>query len=258
MKIYSFIYPGDKEQFDIAVDRYRAETLNDRDNTYLFDKENGDYSTNVAMRLSKQLGKKPNEIAEELKTELLKLPEIDDIVTAGPGFINFWFKKGELAGIINTVIEQGDQYGHSETGNDVRILEEYVSANPTGPLHCGHARGACWGDSCVRIMKAAGYDVTREYYINDAGSQVLNLGKSLLGRYRQAFGLDFVLPEDGYHGPDVIEIAIQIKEEYGDKFLHMPEEYAVNELKEIGKRMELDRIRKDLAFFGCEFDSWIS
>ena len=221
-------------------------------------KDNGDYSTNVAMRLAKQLGKKPIEIAEELKEELLKLPEIKNIVIAGPGFINFWFKKDELASIINTVIDQGEQYGQSDAGNGVRLLEEYVSANPTGPLHCGHARGACWGDSCVRIMKAAGYDVTREYYINDAGAQVVNLGKSLLARYRQAFGLDFILPEDGYHGPDVIEIAIQIKEEYGDKFLHMSEEYAVNELKEIGKKMELDRIKKDLEFFGCGFDSWVS
>ncbi len=223
------------------------------------DNSNGDYSTNVAMRLTKILKKRPQEIAEELKEELLKdNGNIQNIDIAGPGFINFWMKKDAIADVINTVIEKGEDYGHSDAGKGLKVLEEYVSANPTGPLHCGHARGACWGDSCVRIMKAAGYDATREYYINDAGAQILNLGKSLLGRYRELYGLDFTLPEDGYHGPDVIEIARQIKEEYGDRFLNMPEEEAVTQLKEIGKKLELDRIKEDLKYYGCEFDSWIS
>ena len=220
---------------------------------------NGDYSTNIAMRLTKILRRRPQEIASEIKEELLKrLDIVSSIDIAGPGFINFWLKKDAMANIINTIIDQGDAYGSSDAGKGLKVLEEYVSANPTGPLHCGHARGACWGDSVARIMKKAGYDVTREYYINDAGAQILNLGKSLLGRYRELFGLEFSLPEDGYHGPDVIEIAKQIKEEYGDKYLNMPEEEAVEEFMDLGKKLELDRIKNDLAYYGCEFDSWIS
>ena len=220
---------------------------------------NGDYSTNLAMRLTKILKRRPQEIAAQIKEEAEKrLDIVDSIDIAGPGFINFWLKKDAMANIINTVIDQNEAYGSSDAGKGLKVLEEYVSANPTGPLHCGHARGACWGDSCVRIMRKAGYDVTREYYINDAGAQMLNLGKSLLGRYRELYGLDFTLPEDGYHGPDVIEIAKQIKEEYGDKYLNMKEEDAIEELREVGRTLELERIRKDLAYYGCEFDSWIS
>ena len=128
------------------------------------DNSNGDYSTNAAMRLTKLLKRRPQEIAEELKNELLKeIDDVDSIEIAGPGFINFWMKKDALANIINTIIEAQDKYGESNTGKGQKLLEEYVSANPTGVLHCGHARGAAWGDSCTRIMKKAGFDVTREY-----------------------------------------------------------------------------------------------
>ena len=223
------------------------------------DNKNGDYSTNIAMRLTKQLKMKPQDIAATLKEDLLaKLNEVEKIEIAGPGFINFWLKKSSMANIINTVIDMNEDYGSSNTGKGLKVLEEYVSANPTGPLHCGHARGACWGDSVARIMNKAGYSVTREYYINDAGAQILNLGKSLLGRYRELFGLDFVLPEDGYHGPDVIEIAKQIKDEYGDKYLNMDEDEVIKIFMDLGKNLELERIKKDLAYYRCEFDSWIS
>ena len=223
------------------------------------DNGNGDYSTNIAMRLTKVLKRRPQEIAEEVREELLKrLDFVDNIQIAGPGFINFWLRKDAMANIINTVIEKGDAYGHSDAGKGLKVLEEYVSANPTGPLHCGHARGACWGDSVARIMNAAGYKCTREYYINDAGAQMLNLGKSLLGRYRELFGLDFEMPEDGYYGPDVIEIAKEIKEKDGEKYLNMPKEEAIEELREVGRELELNRIKKDLAYYRCGFDSWIS
>lgn len=223
------------------------------------DNSKGDYSTNIAMRLTKMLGKRPQEIASEVKEELLKkLDNVKDIEIAGPGFINFWMSKSSLAGIINTVIEKGDEYGHSNYGKGLKVLEEYVSANPTGPLHCGHARGAAWGDSCVRIMRAAGYDAIREYYINDAGAQIRNLGLSLYARYRQLFGLDFELPEDGYHGPDVIEIAKELKEKDGDKWLHVEPSVAQEYFAKTGRDMELERIKKDLAYYRCEFDSWVS
>ena len=223
------------------------------------DNSNGDYSTNIAMRLTKLLKRKPQEIAQELKEELLKkLDNVDNIEIAGPGFINFWMKKDALANVINTAINLKDDYGKSNAGKGVKVLEEYVSANPTGILHCGHARGAAWGDSSVRIMKAAGYDVTREYYINDAGAQITNLGLSLYARYRELYGLDFNLPEDGYHGPDVIEIAKKIKETDGDKWLNVSEDEAIKHMKEAGKELELERIKVDLKYYGCEFDSWIS
>lgn len=223
------------------------------------DNRNGDYSSNIAMRLTKQLKRKPQEIAGIIKDALLKeLDIIEDIEIAGPGFINFRLKKESMADIINTIIDMKDDYGSSNTGKGQKILEEYVSANPTGPLHCGHARGAAWGDSVARIMNKAGYALSREYYINDAGAQILNLGKSLLARYRELFGLDFVLPEDGYHGPDVIEIARQIKETDGDKYLNMPEEEVIKIFMDLGKKLELERIKKDLEYYRCEFDSWVS
>ena len=178
-----------KEKYDITPENGMIMVEIPKDNS------NGDYSTNIAMRLTKILRRRPQEIAQEIKEELLKqLDDVQSIDIAGPGFINFWLKKDAMADIINTVIDKGDDYGHSDAGKGLKVLEEYVSANPTGPLHCGHARGACWGDSCVRIMNAAGYQATREYYINDAGAQMMNLGKSILGRYRELFGLDFTLP----------------------------------------------------------------
>ena len=255
---------NNEEKIVNSIKKVIKDTYNIEDDSIVMveipkDNTNGDYSTNIAMRLTKILKKNPHEIAETLKEKLLQdLEDVKDIDIAGPGFINFWLKKDAMADIINTIIDANEKYGHSDHGKGLKVLEEYVSANPTGPLHCGHARGAAWGDSCVRIMNAAGYKATSEYYINDAGAQMMNLGKSLLGRYRELYGLDFTLPEDGYHGPDVIEIAKQIKEKYGDKFLNLPEEEAVLELKEIGKEFELERIKKDLEYYRCGFDSWIS
>ena len=255
---------NNEEKIVNSIKKVIKDTYNIEDDSIVMveipkDNTNGDYSTNIAMRLTKILKKNPHEIAETLKEKLLQdLEDVKDIDIAGPGFINFWLKKDAMADIINTIIDANEKYGHSDHGKGLKVLEEYVSANPTGPLHCGHARGAAWGDSCVRIMNAAGYKATSEYYINDAGAQMMNLGKSLLGRYRELYGLDFTLPEDGYHGPDVIEIAKQIKEKYGDKFLNLPAEEAVLELKEIGKEFELERIKKDLEYYRCGFDSWIS
>ena len=223
------------------------------------DNVNGDYSTNIAMRLTRVLKRRPQEIAEELTAALKeKLPEAEKIEIAGPGFINFWIRKDAMANIINVILTEGDDYGKSDYGKGVKYLEEYVSANPTGPLHCGHARGAVWGDSCVRILNAAGFNATREYYINDAGAQIHNLGLSLYARIQEIFGLDFTLPEDGYHGEDVKRIAREIVDRDGDKWLKMDHDEAVEQLAKIGRDMELEIIKQDLIHYGCEFDSWIS
>lgn len=223
------------------------------------DTRNGDYSTNIAMRLAKVLKKNPQIIAAEIVEELkMKVASAESIEIAGPGFINFKMKKSSLADAINTVIKQGDHFGENNDGNGLKVLVEYVSANPTGTLHLGHARGAAWGDSVCRLLKASGYDVLREYYVNDAGHQIDALGESLYARYREAAGLDFVLPEDGYHGADVRNIAQKLFEEKGTELLNQPEAEVLEFFKKTGRDMLLERIKNDLSYYRCEFDSWIS
>ena len=221
------------------------------------DNSNGDYSTNIAMRLAKVLKKKPFDIANELKGHLVA-DDIDSVEVAMPGFINFRMKKGAIADVINLAFEKGNNYGRSEVGKGEKILLEYVSANPTGILHLGHARGAAWGDSCARIMKFAGFDPLREYYINDAGNQMDMLALSIEARYREAFNLDYKLPEDGYHGDDVKNIALELKEKDGDKWLNVDRKEALAYFKSEGEHLEMERIKKDLNYYRCEFDSWIS
>ncbi|MBR0137844.1 MAG: arginine--tRNA ligase [Erysipelotrichaceae bacterium] len=223
------------------------------------DSSKGNYATNLAMRLTKILRRNPREIGEEIREAMLgKMSEIENIEVAGPGFINFTIRKDVLADVINKIIEQGDDYGKNETGKGTNILVEYVSANPTGRLHLGHARGAAWGDSLCRLLKASGYNCLREYYINDAGNQIDNLAISLKERYRELFGETPNLPDDGYHGPDVIEIAKDIKNEYGDKWMHVSDKEAFDFFREEGKNRELARIKEDLDYYRCGFDSWIS
>lgn len=223
------------------------------------DTANGDYSTNIAMRLTKILHQNPQVIAKTIVEGLQKkLDEVEKIEIAGPGFINFWIKKAALADVINTVLKEGADYGSNNSGNGLRILVEYVSANPTGPLHCGHARGAAWGDVICRLLKKSGYDCLREYYINDAGHQIDMLGESIYQRYLESFGKEFHLPEDGYHGQDVKEITEEIKKDVGDKYLHTTKEEAVKFFRWEGRTRELERIKEDLKHYRCDFDSWIS
>ena len=169
------------------------------------DKNNGDYSSNIAMQLTKVLKTNPREIATKI-VDNINNENIIKIEIAGPGFLNFFVKKDYLLNNINAVIESKDLYGKCNYGNNKKVNIEYVSANPTGFLHIGHARGASYGDSLARIMNFAGYDVTREYYINDAGNQINNLEKSIKIRYENLCGIDSVLPENGYHGNDIIEV----------------------------------------------------
>ena len=222
------------------------------------DKSHGDYSTNVAMQLTRILKNNPRKIAEGIMEALDKdAADIESCEIAGPGFINFKIKNTSLAKIIETVLAQGDNFGHNDTGHNIKVNVEYVSANPTGDLHLGHARGAAWGDSITRLMKASGYDVCREYYVNDAGNQIINLGKSLQARYREHMGLDFVLPEDGYHGEDVKKIAIELAETYKDTYVEENEEN-LKFFKEKGIEFELNKIKRDLDYFRVHFDVWSS
>jgi len=219
--------------------------------------EQGDYATNLAMRLTKILKMNPREIAQVIVDGVEDLDILNKVEVAGPGFINFFVKPKVLASVIDVVLEEDERYGSSSDRKE-KILVEYVSANPTGQLHVGHARGAAWGDSLTRIMKFAGYDVMREFYVNDLGNQITMLSHSLYARYREQFGLDFDLPEDGYHGKDIIEIAKEVKEQEGNKWVDVPKSEWEPYFKKLGIDFQLARIEKDLDTFGVHFDSWIS
>ncbi len=222
-------------------------------------KAHGDYSTNLAMQLTKILRRNPREIAQGIVEAIDKeAGHIDHVEIAGPGFINLFLKKDAMTSIIKEVLEEKDDYGKSDFGQGIKYNVEYVSANPTGDLHLGHAKGAAVGDSICRIMSAAGYDVTREYYINDAGNQITNLALSLYARYLQLFGIEKELPEDGYHGKDIIEIAKNIKEELGDRFIDVDEQEAITYFRKIGTEHELQKIKDILKEYRVLHDVWFS
>ncbi len=218
-------------------------------------KEQGDYSTNLAMKLARTLHNKPALIAEGL-VENLSGDEIESAQIAGPGFINFVMKKDQYSKIIPKILEEKENYG-THPANDIKVDLEYVSANPTGSLHLGHARGAAWGDSISRIMKKGGYDVTREYYVNDAGNQITNLAKSLWARYAQAHGLEAEIGQDGYLGADVKEKAEQLAKDFPNIYLE-PTDETLDFFRKEGIAFELDKIKEDLDRFRVHFDVWSS
>lgn len=223
------------------------------------EKIHGDYSTNAAMRLTKQLRQNPRMIAQQLIDHLdLKQGSVAKCEIAGPGFINFFMESASLASVIGVVLQENENYGRSDAGQGLKVDVEYVSANPTGDLHPGHARGAAMGDSVTRLMKFAGYDVTREYYVNDAGNQIRNMALSLQARYLQACGVEAEVPEDGYHGPDLIKIAQDLKQEYGEDLAHKDKAETYSFFRQQGLQTELAKLKADLAAFGVEFDVWTS
>ena len=222
-------------------------------------KDNGDYATNIAMQLTKAAKKPPRAIAEAILEKLnTDGTSIDSIEIAGPGFINIKLKTDYLGDIVKTVLEQGENYGRSNSGNNQKIQVEFVSANPTGDLHLGHARGASLGDSLSNVLDFAGYDVAREYYINDAGNQVHNLAQSVEARYFQALGLDKEMPEDGYQGQDIITLGKILADEFGDKYVNVPDEERYTFFRQYGLDYELEKLKTDLANFRVSFDVWFS
>ncbi len=223
------------------------------------DKAHGDYATNVAMKSSKKIGGKPRDIAENIEKHFdYTSTGVDHLEIAGPGFINLFMKNDSLQAVITKVLEKKDTYGQSDAGKGKKINIEYVSANPTGDLHPGHARGAAVGDSLARIMKMAGYNVTREYYVNDAGNQINNMALSLQARYLQACGKEAEVPEDGYHGEDLINIAKNIVSEYGDKYANVDPVKSYAFFRSYGLKAELDKLKSDLKEYRVEFDVWTS
>lgn len=214
-------------------------------------KEHGDYATNVALKYASRLGKNPRELANTI-VEVIDKDQIDHIEIAGPGFINFFMKNDAINSIVKKIIESGNKYGRGEDKNK-KINVEFVSANPTGDLHLGHARCAAVGDSICRLYEFAGYDVTREFYVNNAGNQIRTLGLSLDIRLRQLHGEKIELPEDSYHANDIIDIAKQYDAEFGKDYVVGDEKWLAH-LTEYGMKAELKKIEKDLELFRTKFD----
>ncbi|PLS03895.1 arginine--tRNA ligase [Neobacillus cucumis] len=223
------------------------------------EKAHGDYSTNMAMQLARVAKKAPRMIAEALVANFdHSKASIEKIELAGPGFINFYMNNAYLTDLIPTVLQAGDKYGETTVGNREKVQVEFVSANPTGDLHLGHARGAAVGDSLSNILAKAGYDVSREYYINDAGNQINNLALSVEARYFQALGMDKEMPEDGYHGADIIGIGKALAEEFGDKYVNVADEERFEFFREYGLKYEMAKLKQDLEDFRVGFDVWYS
>ncbi|SMQ58400.1 arginyl-tRNA synthetase [Bacillus sp. OV166] len=223
------------------------------------EKAHGDYSTNMAMQLTRVAKKAPRVIAEALIENMDRSKaSIEKIELAGPGFINFYMNNSYLTELIPTVLNAGERYGETTVGGNEKIMVEFVSANPTGDLHLGHARGAAVGDSLCNILDKAGYDVSREYYINDAGNQINNLALSVEARYFQALGLEKDMPEGGYHGADIIGIGKTLAEEFGDKYVHVSVEERQEFFRDYGLKYEMAKLKQDLEDFRVGFDVWYS
>ncbi|HAM33747.1 MAG TPA: arginine--tRNA ligase [Deltaproteobacteria bacterium] len=221
----------------------------------------GDFSTNAAMQLAGKLGRKPRAVAEEIVSVLReedRRGRFASLSIAGPGFINIVLSEEFWREIIAVALEKGPRFGASTAGEGKTVHLEFVSANPTGPLHVGHGRGAAVGDALARILEFTGHKVVREYYINDVGNQMDNLGRSLLARYRTECGRDAALPEDGYRGEYMIELAGDLRREVGDRYADSPEEEVLPLFrKEAGDRI-LRGIREDLASFRVTYDRWFA
>ncbi|MFE8697834.1 arginine--tRNA ligase [Cytobacillus sp. FJAT-53684] len=223
------------------------------------EKTHGDYSTNMAMQLARVAKKAPKQIAEALIENFdLSKASIEKMEIAGPGFINFYMDNSYLTNLIPTILEAGDRYGETNIGGKQKVQVEFVSANPTGDLHLGHARGAAVGDSLCNLLEKAGYDVSREYYINDAGNQINNLALSVEARYFQALGLEKEMPADGYHGEDIIGIGKKLAEEFGDKYIHVDEKERFDFFREYGLKVEMAKLKADLEDFRVPFNVWYS
>lgn len=225
------------------------------------EKEHGEFSTNIAMQLARQVRKSPRQAAEIIMKNMdLDGTYVDRTECAGPGFINFYLKDQWLYDALGIVGREGDDYGRIDIGKGTRVMVEFVSANPTGPLHMGNARGGALGDSIASVLEAAGYDVTREFYVNDAGNQIEKFGLSLEARYIQLLkGEDAVaFPEDGYQGEDIKDHARDYIEQFGDKLLETEPEERRRKLVEFALPRNLERIRSGLEAYGIKYDVWFS
>lgn len=219
------------------------------------DEGHGDFSTNIAMRLAKPAKSNPRALAEKLIEAFdTEGTVIEKIETAGPGFINFTLNQESLYEVMKVIEDEGEDYGRVNIGNGKKIMVEFISSNPTGPMHVGNARGGAIGDCLASILEYAGYDVTREFYVNDAGNQIERFGMSLEARFYQLIGRDVEFPEDGYHGEDITELAREFIEQFGDGDKDTPE--LKDKLVSYGLKKNIQCIKDTMQDFGINYDVW--
>lgn len=220
--------------------------------------EHGDFATNLPLRLARATRINPLQLAEMLVERIPRSTEVDRVEAAPPGFVNFYLQDRWVQRQVEEVLQAGQEYGRIDTGRQRRVMVEFVSVNPTGPVHVGHTRGAVLGSALANILEAAGYQVTREYYVNDAGSQMEAFYQSVYARYQQALGYSVVFPANGYQGDYVMDLARQIIEEEGTRFLGMDQKQAVREIGDLSREKMVALIREDLEKIGVTFDNWFS
>jgi len=221
--------------------------------------EHGDYASNVAMTLTRLLKRSPREIAQRIIDHLVDPDEIlARAEIAGPGFINFFVRPASWVRVLTDILHQAEQYGRQGLGQGQKVQVEFVSANPTGPLHIGHGRGAATGDVLARILDACGFKVEREYYINDAGNQMDTLGRSLYFRYQQLLGKNVPFPDGHYQGEYMVDLARGYHKEVGDRFRESLLDEVLSDFSRYAGGRILDGIREDLYNFGVTFDVWFS
>jgi len=220
--------------------------------------EHGDYASNLALKLAPTTGLKPLAIADDIVEHMVSTPEIERVNAAPPGFINFTLSKDWLTRQVESILTADDSYGNTDTGHGSRWQLEFVSVNPTGPLHVGHGRGSVLGSTLANVLMAAGYNVATEFYINNVGSQIVAFYRSIYARYRQALGIEDTVPEDGYFGSYMIDLAKEIIADEGERFLTLPEPEAVAQLGKLALAKMIKQIRADLELLGVSFDVWFS
>ena len=221
------------------------------------DRAHGDFAVNAALVWAKAFRSNPRKIAEALAENFdFDGTYIEKCEIAGPGFINLFLSDRYYAAIVNDVLKSGDDYGKSDIGQGKKVMVEFVSANPTGPMHIGNARGGALGDCLAAVLDKAGYDVTREFYVNDAGNQIAKFGASLEARYLQIFDSSVEFPEDGYHGADIIERAKEFSEIHGDSFREKSSEERREALVNYALPLNIEGLRTDLGTYRINYDVW--
>ena len=220
--------------------------------------EHGDFATNLPLRLARATRINPLELAIALSAHIATDDVIERVEAAPPGFINFYLKESWLQQQVEAVRQAGREFGNTSSGEGRKVMVEFVSVNPTGPVHVGHTRGAVLGSALANILDAAGYDVTREYYVNDAGNQMQLFYRSVLAAYKKTLGREADIPEEGYGGKYIFDLAKEIADSEGTKFLDQDEAQALKEIGDIGRDKMVDAIREDLSGIGVEFDNWFS
>jgi len=222
------------------------------------DPAHGDFASGIALKLARQVKMNPLELAHIIVRRIETPAEVDSIAVAAPGFINFVVKREWLQSLVDLILQSPESYGNIDVGTGRKLQIEFVSANPTGPLHVGHGRGAVIGSTLANVLDAAGYNVSREYYVNDMGNQIRTFGRSLRARYLQALGQQAEMPADGYMGDYMLDLAREIVSLHGDRFVDMEAEAAATELAALGTAMMTEAIKDDLRALNVTFDNWFS